>query len=280
MSNEQNKNESGQLPDGSVPPPVMPTAKKVKPNGEDPAPPEAEAKKANGEGDEAKAHEPPYEDDNDQPIDTKSGSGPHGVSSADLDADEAEFARLRRDLPNVAGAASLGISGIAVVKAPPKNEFFRAWKHFRPIVDLVTDQVRLDQKFYAVDPGMREVLQSIGIAYAPHTLYLIMTTKGAFRVIPVRCPDADGDRNDYASSKELALREAEGAWLRIYTDMENACYRKFPAPLGRFPEPVWPTLSAAKIFKLCFRDRGYLIDTPEHPRFVDWVGRKPQDDGR
>ena len=40
---------------------------------------------------------------------------------------------------------------------------------------------------------MAPVLTSIGIAYAPHTLYLIMTTKGAFRVIPVRCPDGDGD---------------------------------------------------------------------------------------
>ena len=36
----------------------------------------------------------------------------------------------------------------------------------------------------------------------------------------------------------------------------------------------------AKVFRLCFRDRGYLIDTPDHPRFIDWVGRKPKDDGQ
>jgi hypothetical protein len=279
MSDEQNRDNHENSPEREDVPPVAPGNKKMKAakaNGEDSTP--TEIKKTNGEGDAEPNGEVAGDD---KPIDTKSGSGPNGETTPkDLDEDEAEFARLRRDLPNVAGAASLVISGIAVVKAPPKNEFFRAWEHFHPIVDLVTDQVRLDQKFYAVDPGMREVLQSIGIAYAPHTLYLIMTTKRAFRVIPVRCPDADGDRNDYASSKELALRESVGAWLRIYTDMENASYRKFPAPLGRFPEPIWPELSAAKIFRLRFRDRGYLIDTPEHPRFIDWVGRKPKDDGQ
>ena len=215
------------------------------------------------------------------PIDAKSGSGPNGeTTTEDLDEDAAEFARLRRDLPNVSGAAALGITAISVVKAPPRNEFFRAWKGFRPIVDLVVDQVKLDQRYYAVDPVMAPVLASIGIAYAPHVLFFIMTTKGAFRTIPVRCADGDGDRNGYASSKELALRESEDGWVRIYTDLENACYRKFPAPIDRFPEPVWPELSAPKIFRLCFRDRGFLIDTPQHPRFVDWVGRKPKDDGQ
>ena len=216
-----------------------------------------------------------------QPIDAKSGNGPNGETTPeDLDADEAEFARLRRDLPHVEGAAALGIQAIAVVKAPPKNTFFRAHKVFRPIVDLVVDQVRLDQKYYAVDPSMAPVLTSIGIAYAPHTLYLIITPTGGFRVIPARCPDGDGDRNEYASTKELALRQSVDGWLRIYTDQENQCYRVFPAAKDRFPEPVWPPLSDAKIFRLCFRDRGYLIDTPEHPRFVDWVGRKPKDDGQ
>ena len=31
-------------------------------------------------------------------------------------------------------------------------------KGFRPIVDLVVDQVGMDQKFYAVDPDMAAVL--------------------------------------------------------------------------------------------------------------------------
>lgn len=214
----------------------------------------------------------------DPPIDVKPGSGPDGETTPeDLDEDAREFARLRRDLPNVEGSAAVGILSIGVTKAPPKNEFFRTKKGFRPIVDLVVDQVGMDQKYHAVHPCMAEELQSIGIAYAPHKLFLILTSKGAFRVIPVRCPDAEGARNDYAATKELILREAEDTWLRLFTDLENSCYRRYPAPHDRFPPPVWPELTDAKIFKLCFRARGQLIELPDHPRFVEWSARKAED---
>jgi hypothetical protein len=255
MSDATSKTGLGISPTERIPPAAATRGRK--PNGED---------------------APPSENDY-RPIDIKPGSGAKGETTPeDLDADAVEFARLRRDLPNVGGSAAIGIVSIAVAKAPPKNEFFRTKKGFRPIVDIVVDQVGLDQKFYAVDPSMAEELQSIGISYAPHTLYLIMTTKGALRVVPIRCPDPDGTRNDYAASKELAFREAEDGWLRIYTDRENSCYRKFPAPKDRFPEPVWPALTDAKIFRLCFRERGCLI-MPNHPRFIDWTAAQAKNDG-
>jgi hypothetical protein len=210
MSDHEFRDDAGIPPTDDVQPPVTARSKR--------------SKKPNGE------------DDGYQPIDIKIGSGPDGeVTSEDLDEDAREFARLRRDLPNVGGSAAVGIMSIGVAKAPPKNEFFRVKKGFRPVVDIVVDEVGMDQKFYAVDPDMAAPLQAIGISFAAHTLYLIMTTKGAFRVIPVRCPDADGARNDYAATKELALREAEDKWLRIYTDRENACYRKYRLPQTAFP---------------------------------------------
>jgi hypothetical protein len=249
MSDQEFRGEAGISPTDDIQPPATTRGKRGKRD-----------KKSSGGDDEY------------QPIDIKAGSGSDGEATPeDLDEDAREFARLRRDLPNVGGSAAVGIMSIGVAKAPPKNEFFRTMKGFRPIVDIVVDEVGMDQKFYAVDPDMAEELRSIGISFAAHTLYLIMTTKGAFRVIPVRCPDADGARNDYSATKELALREAEDRWLRIYTDLENACYRKYPAPQDRFPEPVPPTLTHAKIFRLCFRDRGCLIDSPGHPRFIEWA---------
>ena len=207
MPDETFRDQTETSPSHDVPPST------TKPNGEAPEEPtsEASAAKRASRGAKAKALKPPPAAEDDyQPIDIKSGSGPDGeATSEDLDEDALEFARLRRDLPNASGSAAVGIMSIAVAKAPPKNEFFRAKKGFRPVVDIVVDQVRLDQKFYAVDPRMAAELTSIGIAYAPHTLYFIMTAKGALRVIPVRCPDARGDRNEYAATKELALREAE-----------------------------------------------------------------------
>jgi hypothetical protein len=267
MSDDEFRNETEHSPIGDAPPPKTARARK------------GSGRKGNGEAPDE--FEPTLIQNADyQPFDVKPGSGPDGETTAeDLDEDAREFARLRRDLPNVQGSAAAGVVSIGVAKAPPKNEFFRTKKGFRPVVDIVVDEVNMDTKFYAVDPRMAEALFSIGIAFAPHTLYLIMTTKGAIRVIPVRCPDADGARNDYASTKELAFREAEDGWLRIYTDRENGCYRKFPAPKDRFPPPVWPELSDAKIFRLCFRDRGTLIDSPNHPRFIDWAALKAKDNG-
>jgi hypothetical protein len=47
----------------------------------------------------------------------------------------------------------------------------------------------------------------------------------------------------------------------------------FAAPEGRFPDPLWPDLSLAKIIRLAFTDRGHLIDRPEHPLFRKWAAR-------
>ena len=290
MPNDEFGKSPETSPSQDVPP--LPATEGVKPNGEaisEPTPPDApiprraRTKKppsSTPPEKDVKADDEPGEDGEvgGEPIDIRPGSGPEGEPTAeDLDADAAEFARLRRDLPNVEGAAATGIVSIAVAKIPPRNEFFRTSKTFQAAVDIVVDSVGLDQKFYAVHPAMAEALRSIGIAFATHSLYLIMTSKGAIRVIPVRCSDADGARNDYAATKEIALREARDIWLRIYTDRENGCYRRYPAGAERFPEPVFPPLTDAKIFRLCFRERGCLIDTPDHPRFIEWAALKAKD---
>jgi hypothetical protein len=104
-----------------------------------------------------------------------------------------------------------------------------------------------------------------------------MTPQGVMHVVPVRCDDGSG-RNQYAITKEAALRKARRQWMRIYTDRENARYDVFPAPIGRYPEPVWPKLTEARIIRLCFREKGTLIDSEFHPRFQHWAGRKDLND--
>jgi hypothetical protein len=79
--------------------------------------------------------------------------------------------------------------------------------------------------------------------------------------------------NEYARTKEIALLQGRTEWVRLFTDMENRCYKVFQAPAGRFNEPQWPDLSPAKIFRLAFRDRGHLIDSGEHPLFKKWAAR-------
>jgi hypothetical protein len=192
-----------------------------------------------------------------------------------LDAEEQEFRALRRDLPGVKGASAAGIVAISVGKAPAKNEFFRAHSDpdFRPIVPLVDIEVGMEKQFFAVTPDMVEPLACIGITVTDHVLYLTVTSRGAVRIVPVRSANADGEQNEYARTKEIGLIQAMDEWVRLYTDQENHCYKVFQAPAGRFGTPQWPDLKPSKIFKLAFRDKGRLIDSPEHPLFRKWAAR-------
>jgi hypothetical protein len=186
-----------------------------------------------------------------------------------LDEDEAEFRKLRRDLPGVKGASAVGIVAINVSKKPDKNTFFRTHKDFRPRVPLVDIEVGMERQFFAVDTKMEVPLAGIGITYTDHDLYLTVTPNGAVRIIPIDCVSD----NEYTRTKEHALIEGIDHWVRMYTDRENKNYKVYPAPDGRFADPIWPDLKQAKIFRLAFRDKGRLIDSTDHPLFKKWAAR-------
>jgi hypothetical protein len=196
------------------------------------------------------------------------------VSDEELDEEEREFRALRRDLPGVKGAAEVGMISVSVGRQPtPKNEFFRTHKDFRPVVPLVDIEVGMDRHYIAVAPGMIEPLAGIGITVTDHVLYLIVTPRGGLRIIPVRGPNQDGEQNEYARTKEAALIDGIDGWVRMYVDRENSAYKSFPAPAGRYGDPNWPELKPAKLFRMAFRDKGRLIDSPEHVLVQKWAGR-------
>ena len=199
------------------------------------------------------------------------------VSSEELDKEEEEFRALRRDIPGLKGASAIGIVSINVGKVPGRNEFFRTNQEFRPVVSLVDHEVGLEKQYFACSDEMVEALASIGIMVSNHVLYLTVTARGAVRIIPVRCANADGEQNEYARTKEIGLLRGIDEWVRLYVDQENRVYDAFPAPAGRFPEPMWPALKPAKIFRLAFRDKGRLIDSTEHALFQRWAARDKAD---
>jgi len=196
---------------------------------------------------------------------------PKLVVAEELDEDEKEFRAMRRDLPGVQGSSAVGIVAISVGKAPTKNEFFRTHKDFRPVVSIVDAEVGMEKQFFAVTDGMIEALASIGIGVWPYTLYLTVTARGLVRIVPVRHADANGEQNEYHRTKEIGLRDGIERWVRLWTDQPNGCYQRYPAPAGRYADPIWPELTHAKIFRLAFRDKGRLIDSTEHPLFQKWT---------
>jgi hypothetical protein len=197
----------------------------------------------------------------------------HEAEKPDLDEDEAKFRRLRRDLPGVKGASAVGIVTIGVAKIPGKNTFFRTHPEFRPVVPIVDIEVGMERQYFAVTDEMVEALAGIGITVSLHTLYLTVTLPGGVKIVTVRCPDENGDQNEYNRTKEIGLVQAQAEWVRLYSDKENKCYKVFRAPKDRYPEPIWPELKHAKIFRLGFRDKGNLLDSHQHPLFLKWAGQ-------
>jgi len=219
-------------------------------------------------------HAVPSEAPSDDKLSTKVEPIP-SASESELDEEEAEFARMRRDLPGVRGASAAGIIAIGVSKIPggTKNEFYRTHPDFRPVAAVVDVEIGMEKSFFVVSPEMVEPMSSIGITVSDHVLYLTITSRGAFRLVPVRLASGDGEQNEYARTKELGLIAGIDNWVRLYTDLENRCYKVFEAPADRFGPPQWPGLKPAKIFKLAFRDRGKLIDSTNHPLFQKWAAR-------
>ena len=87
----------------------------------------------------------------------------------------------------------------------------------------------------------------------------------------------EGEQNEYHRTKELGLIQGMDEWVRLYTDLENRCYKVFVAPAGRFGEPQFPIITEAKIFRLAFRDKGRLLDSTEHALFKKWAARDSND---
>jgi hypothetical protein len=191
------------------------------------------------------------------------------VPEEQLDEDEAEFCKLRRDLPGVKGASAVGIVSIGVSKIPGRNEFFRTNSEFMPVVPLVNVEVGMEHQFFAATDPIAIALAGIGITVSNHRLYMTVTSTGAVRIIPIHC-ETD---NEYNQTKEIGLLAAIKQWVRLYTDLKNGVYKVFPAPAGRFADPIWPELKPAKIFRLAFRDKGRLVDSMEHPLFQKWAAR-------
>ncbi len=201
------------------------------------------------------------------------GTAASETTPEELDEEEKEFSSLRRDLPGVKGASAVGIVSIGVAKVPGKNMFFRTHPDFRAIVPIVDLEVGMDRHYFAVTDEMVAALAGIGISVSNHALYLTVTSMGGVKIVPVRQADADGEQNEYARTKEIGLIRGMTEWVRLYTDLENKNYQTFPAVAGRFGEPVFPELKHAKIFRLAFRDKGRLVDSPEHQLFQKWAAR-------
>ena len=137
--------------------------------------------------------------------------------------------------------------------------FFRTHEEFRPIVPLVDIEVGMEKQYFAVDDSMVVALAGIGITVSEHTLYLTITPRGG---LP--------HYSDPLHHRERLLPYERDGFARRQEEMGTALYRSGKQSLQGFSgarrTPCRSHLAgieASKIFRLAFRDKGRLIDSPD-----------------
>jgi hypothetical protein len=195
---------------------------------------------------------------------------------AKLDAEEKLLSEMRTDLPGRAGVPD-GVAAITVAHKLPKDTFFRVNEANTIEMRMYQKTTGMDIEYYAVHPRMWAAFASIDVHLAKYRLYEILTLDGTHLVHPVRQPDHGATQNEYTRTKEIALEQATTEWVRISTDKANKKYRIFGAAKHRYPDPLFPGYTPARLLKLCFTDRGWLVDSAKHDLFQGLAGGRSVD---
>jgi hypothetical protein len=184
-------------------------------------------------------------------------------------SDELDLDALRIDASQVEGVAAKVPLTIQVRK-PPKQEWIRV--HPEPSYRLTVGAIDLKEEgeFYVAGAGMRE--QLVGSEAAVYTLYTYINRVGVLRLWPIRQADPDGKQNEWHRTAEKAAEFAMRGWVRVVSNRSLGAYEIMQATV-HVPDPVWPDLSMGEIVRVALKDRGLIVDHPDHPVLRKLQGR-------
>lgn len=183
--------------------------------------------------------------------------------------DELNLDALRIDVSLVEGVAAKVPLTIPVRK-PSKQEWIRV--HPAPDYRLTVGAIDLkeEDEFYVVGADMRE--QLLGSEAAVYTLYTYINRVGVLRLWPIRQAGPDGKQNEWHRSAEKVAGRAMQEWVRVVSNRDRGGY-DFMRAAVHVPDPVWPDLSMVEIVRVALKDRGLIVDHPDHPVLRKLQGR-------
>jgi hypothetical protein len=183
--------------------------------------------------------------------------------------DELNLDALRIDTSLIEGVAAKVPLTIQVRK-PSKHEWIRV--HPEPSYRLTVGAIDLkeEDEFYVVGAGMRK--QLLGSEAAVYILYTYINRVGVLRLWPIRQAGPDGKQNEWHRTAEKVAQHAMQEWVRVVTIRDAGGYDFIPAAV-HVPDPVWPDLSMVEIVRVALKDRGFIVDHPDHPVLRKLQGR-------
>jgi hypothetical protein len=275
MSNEQNKDEAGKLPDGGIPPPVPPKAKKAKGNGEDPAPPEAEAK-TNGEGNDL-APEVEALPNGKGPAPDAAAASPPG--DEDAKANTKAKAKAYKPPPDAADLSGLFVDTgqgdpltetvVHAIAVDKPKDFFRVHPdpsyRRRCYVYTLKVEGQVEEFHYIVAESMRDLVPEAKLCLVTTCIY----RNGALRLWLLKLPK-EGEKDQLAwSTARAAARDALTKWTKIV--WVGSKYNTRSAVEGYAPDPdVSKIPPFERLVELAFGAHGVIRDE-SHPVYGEQI---------
>ena len=125
-------------------------------------------------------------------------------------------------------------------------------------------------EFYVVAGAMQDRL--LGTEAAVYTLYTYVNRVGILRLWPIRQPDPDGKQNEWHRTAERAAEFAMREWVRVTPNRSLGAYEVMRATVHA-PNPAWPDLSMEEIVRVALKERGLIVNDPDHPVVRKLQGR-------
>ncbi len=172
--------------------------------------------------------------------------------------DDMESLRVNQDFVAQAGVKKLLTT--VPVRKPNKQSFVQVRREPEFRRNFACIELRDEQEIYIVATTLQ--------AYLPgevtlRTFYTVMSRQGVLSLWPVKFPNPDGRRNEWAISERVAAEMAMKRWIRVVPNMALGAYEVFAAE-GDLPAPEWPSYSFEEICNVAFRDRP-IIRSFDHP---------------
>lgn len=178
---------------------------------------------------------------------------------ASISDDPFDLAKLRVPQDFLETAAVKKLLTTVPIRKPGPQDFVRVHPSpaYRDLMAFL--ELKDDRETYVVDLNEVPDLQpECFIA----TLFTAITRSGVLFTWPVRVAAADGRQNEWHISQATAAEMAMTKWIRMKANMGLRAYEIFAAE-SAIPDPVWPDMTFAQIYRIAFKDR--LINDASHP---------------
>jgi len=183
---------------------------------------------------------------NQLPIGPNQQSSPFNISDIKMSQNFADAIEVKKVLNTIP------------VRKPDSQTYFRVHPDPAYHTPSMVLELREDRETFLVS---KPLWADLATELIPKLLVTAVTRQGVIFIWPIRLPGADGKLDQWNRSAHDALRVAQGAWVRVVSNMALGAYELFKAP-SITAEPAWPDVQFEDLLRIAFKDR--YVDSVDH----------------